>query len=131
MTRITKRYRAQKNFMFLLHFLIPIMAAISLIVIGFITGTKKTSTSIVASMMIAAILLMINVVKKVKLTCIPYIILIGAYWAIPNIEQVIYIIAAYTILDDFVFRGAYYNAKTKYLASRVDDKREVVNNAGK
>ena len=76
MTRITKRYRAQKNFMFLLHFLIPILAAISLIVIGFITGTKKTSTSIVASMMIAAILLMINVVKKVKLTCIPYIILI-------------------------------------------------------
>ena len=131
MTRTTKRYRAQKNFMFLLHFLIPILAAISLIVIGFITGTKKTSTSIVASMMIAAILLMINVVKKVKLTCIPYIILIGAYWAIPNIEQVIYIIAAYTILDDFVFRVAYYNAKTKYLASRVDDKREVVNNAGK
>ena len=127
MSSVTKRLRFQNNLLFFLHFLLPALACVVSLILALTLGDFKTSKAVIPVLIFIGILALFNILKKVKLTCIPFLFIIAAYLIFTEIIEVIFIIALYTVLDDFIFRGLYYKKKTEYLASKIDDKREAMN----
>jgi len=91
---------------------------------GIKVGYKVT---MVAMLIIALILTIINVFAQKNLRCPIWIILIGLYLAIRDyLLPLIIILAIVSILDDLVFTPLIHYYYTKTVASKTIDQREAV-----
>lgn len=90
------------------------------------TGEEITSTSkisLTASLAIAGIILMLNIILKFKLRSPIWIILIGIYYCFGDIMLLVIMIAVGTILDEFLFTPLINRYKTELIANVAMDKR--------
>lgn len=94
---------------------------------GIALGYKVTMT---ATLIIALILTIFNVIAQKRLRCPIWIILIGLYIAMRDyLLPLIIILAIVAILDDFFFTPIIHYYYTKTVASKTMDQREEANKA--
>jgi len=92
---------------------------------GIGVGYKVT---VVATVIIALIFTIFNVIAQKRLRCPIWIILIGVYIAMKNyLLPLIIILAIVAILDDFFFTPIIHYYYTKTIASKTIDQREEEN----
>lgn len=81
--------------------------------------------SIVATVIIALVLTVINVIAQKRLRCPIWIILIGLYIAIQQyLMPLIIILAVTSVMDDLLFTPLIHYYYTKLVASKTIDERE-------
>lgn len=94
---------------------------------GIQVGYKLT---MVATLLIAVILTIINVVAQKRLRCPIWIMLIGLYVAIREwLLPLVIILAVVSVLDDLVFTPLIHYYYTKTVASKTIDQREAASEA--
>jgi len=93
---------------------------------GGVTTTGKVS--VVGTVVLAGILSVFNVIAKKRLTCIPWIVLIGLYLALKQVGEslivFIIIMAITTTIDNFILTPIIATYENKLDASRTIDERE-------
>ena len=123
MSEQTKKVRRAYRFLWFLHVGLPIIASVVLLIVGWITGDPVHKLSLSACIIAAIIFAAINLIRKVRLTCIPFLVILGVYMCLGNILVIIFSFAIYTILDDFIFAPQFDKMKTSYIANKQMDKR--------
>lgn len=76
-----------------------------------------------ASLVIAAIITVLNIILKFKMRCVIWIVFLGIYIAMENIIPLILIVAIASILDDFVLTPLIKRAEQEYVSNKTFDKR--------
>lgn len=84
------------------------------------SGAKITLT---ASLVIGAILLMINVILKFNLRCPLWIIIIGVYYSLGDIMTLIILIAIATVVDELILSPLIRRYHTELIANIAMDRR--------
>ena len=74
-------------------------------------------------MVIAAILVVLNVLMKLSLRCIPWILLIGIYICLKEITVLLIVMALTTVLDELVLEPLAKSFKNKLTINKEIDKR--------
>lgn len=88
-----------------------------------VTTNKKIG--LVASVIVALILVLFNIIARHHLTSPLWIVLIGLYIAIDYLLPLVIIIACVTIADEFVFQPYLKKLTTRLEASKVYDKQKA------
>lgn len=85
-------------------------------------GGAGGKVAVVACLMIAAVVALMNAITKVRLRCPIWIVLIGLYIAINNmLLPLIIIMAVATILDDFLFAPLITHYRAKLISCKTYD----------
>ena len=102
------------------------------VVIGLVNDNVTTGqkVTLVAMLLLAIILTMINVIAQKHLRCPIWVLLIGLYVAMNKyLMPLIIILAITSILDDLVFTPIIHYYYTQTVASKTMDKREAAEEA--
>jgi len=93
---------------------------------GGVTTTGKVT--VVSTVVLAGIISVFNIISKKRLTCIPWIVLIGLYCALRSIGEslivFIIIMAITTTIDNFILTPIIATLEHKFDASTTIDERE-------
>ena len=123
---MTKKYKRLKNLFQILSFLVTVAPLIVYVIIGFANGDIHTNKKIFLgfTLITAFILVLINVLFKFHLRSPLFIIILGIYFALNKILNLLIIISIGTVLDEFIFQPLAKNYKQKYIINKEIDKRE-------
>ena len=72
---------------------------------------------------VALIVTIINIVAKLHLRCIPWILLLGIYLCLKNITTLLVLMAITTIIDELILMPLHKSFKSKYTINKEIDKR--------
>lgn len=72
---------------------------------------------------VALIVTIINIVAKLHLRCIPWILLLGIYVCLKEITSLLVIMAITTIVDEMIVTPLHKSFKNKYTINKEIDKR--------
>lgn len=128
-TKITRiKYYIAVSINWILLFL-PVAIYVIMIVVDKDTG-GGSKVAVVACLMIAAVITLMNALTKVRLRCPIWIILIGLYIAVREfLLPLIIIMAVATILDDFLFAPLVTHYRTKLISAKTfDEMHKEINN---
>ena len=115
-----------KNLFQILSFLVTVAPLIVYAIIGFANGDIHTNKKIFLgfTLIMAFILVLINVLFKFHLRSPLFIIILGIYFALNKILNLLIIISVGTVLDEFIFQPLTKTYKQKYIINKEIDKRE-------
>ena len=72
---------------------------------------------------VALVVTLINIVAKLHLRCIPWILLLGIYVCLKDITALLVIMAITTIIDELILMPLHKSFKNKYTINKEIDKR--------
>ena len=125
MTKITKDYKTKWMICRFLSILMTIGPLAYFFVKAYIDGevgvTQKMTLGICT--VVCAILIIINITVKKSLRSPIYIIIIGIYVCLDNLMLLFIVMAATTILDEFIFSPLASKFKNQYTINKEIDKR--------
>lgn len=122
-SNITKSYRKKYWTCTILSWVLTFVPLLVFVIWGFIEGTPHRKLALGGLMVIAAILVVLNVLMKLSLRCIPWIILIGIYICLKEITVLLIVMALTTVLDELVLEPLAKSFKNKLTINKEIDKR--------
>lgn len=120
---MTKKYKIKLNICRLLSFTLTVLPVIIYTIMGFIDGTIGEKVSLGICVILALIFMLINVMFKYHIRSTLWVLLIGIYVCIDNIIPLLIIMAATTIIDEFVLVPLINKYKNKYIINKEIDLR--------
>ena len=120
---MTKKYKIKLNICRLLSFTLTVLPVIIYAIMGFIDGTIGEKVSLGICVILALIFVLINVMFKYHIRSTLWVLLIGIYVCIDNIIPLLIIMAATTIIDEFVLVPLINKYKNKYIINKEIDLR--------
>lgn len=120
---MTKKYKRMRNIYGGLSLICTVGPMLYFIVLAMLTATPTQKVAISAMALAGVIICTVNVCMKVHPRCVFWMVLLAAYYALGNILEVLYIMAATCFLDEIWFTPAYKYAKSKYSINKEIDKR--------
>lgn len=126
---MTRRYRFKLRILALMSFLLNILPVMIYVCIALCNNEAKKVNKITLGLMlsVALILTLINMIAKLSLRCIPWIILLGIYVCLSNITTLLIIISICTIIDEIIIDPLYKSVQNKYRINKELDKRIAPN----
>lgn len=122
-SNITKSYRKKHWTCTILSWVLTFVPLLVFVIWGFIEGTPHRKLALGGLMVIAAILVVLNVLMKLSLRCIPWILLIGIYICLKEITVLLIVMALTTVLDELVLEPLAKSFKNKLTINKEIDKR--------
>ena len=120
---MTKKYKIKLNICRLLSFTLTVLPVIIYTIMGFMDGTIGEKVSLGICVILALIFMLINVMFKYHIRSTLWVLLIGIYVCIDNIIPLLIIMAATTIIDEFVLVPLINKYKNKYIINKEIDLR--------
>ena len=120
---MTKKYKIKLNICRLLSFTLTVLPVIIYTIMGFIDGTIGEKVSLGICVILALMFMLINVMFKYHIRSTLWVLLIGIYVCIDNIIPLLIIMAATTIIDEFVLVPLINKYKNKYIINKEIDLR--------
>ena len=120
---MTKKYKIKLNICRLLSFTLTVLPVIIYTIMGFMDGTIGEKVSLGICVILALIFVLINVMFKYHIRSTLWVLLIGIYLCIDNIIPLLIIMAATTIIDEFVLVPLINKYKNKYIINKEIDLR--------
>ena len=125
MSTMTEKYKRLSIITFLLSSICSICPILIYVFKAFIDEdvqeVNKYTLGIMCSL--ALIVTLINIVAKLHLRCIPWILLLGIYVCLRDITTLLVIMAVTTIIDELILMPLYKSFKSKYTINKEIDKR--------
>ena len=123
MTPSTKKYKRMRNICGFFSTLCTIGPIIYFIVIAMMAATpvQKVSIGFIASLSI--VMSIVNLCLKVHPRSVFWLILLGAYWILGNIFELLVVLFITCFLDEILFTPMYKYARNKYSINKEIDKR--------
>ena len=125
---MTKKYKIKLNICRLLSFTLTVLPVIIYTIMGFMDGTIGEKVSLGICVILALIFVLINIMFKYHIRSTLWVLLIGIYVCIDNIIPLLIIMAATTIIDEFVLVPLINKYKIKYFINKEIDLRGNGNN---
>lgn len=120
---MTEKYRKLYITSRVLSILMVVMPVLIYTVIGFVNGGTRSKLVLGMCLTLALIFVIINVIAKHRIRSTIWILLIGIYVACDNIIPLLSIMAASTIIDEFILEPLYKKYKEKYTINKEIDAR--------
>ena len=120
---MTKKYKIKLNICRLLSFTLTVLPVIIYTIMGFMDGTIGEKVSLGICVILALIFVLINIMFKYHIRSTLWVLLIGIYVCIDNIIPLLIIMAATTIIDEFVLVPLIKKYKDKYIINKEIDLR--------
>ena len=120
---VTKNYRKKYWVTTVSSWVLTFLPLLIFVIWGFIEGTPHRKLALGGLMVIAAILVVLNVLMKLSLRCIPWILLIGIYICLKEITVLLIVMALTTVLDELVLEPLAKSFKNKLTINKEIDKR--------
>lgn len=125
MSTMTNKYKKLSILTFLLSAMCSLCPILIYVIKAFVDkdvqAVNKYTLGIMCSL--ALIVTLINIVAKLHLRCIPWILLLGIYLCLKNITALLVIMAITTIVDELVLTPLHKSFKNKYTINKEIDKR--------
>lgn len=122
-SNVTKAYKKKYLTCTILSWVLTFLPLLIFVIWGFIEGTPHRKLALGGLMVIAAVLVVLNVLMKLSLRCIPWILLIGIYICLKEITVLLIVMAISTVLDELVLEPLAKMYKTKLTINKEIDKR--------
>ena len=120
---MTKKYKIKLNICRLLSFTLTVLPVIIYAIMGFMDGSIGEKVSLGICVILALIFVLINIMFKYHIRSTLWVLLIGIYVCIDNIIPLLIIMAATTIIDEFVLVPLINKYKNKYIINKEIDLR--------
>ena len=120
---MTNKYKIKLNICRLLSFTLTVLPVIIYTIMGFMDGSIGEKVSLGICVILALIFVLINVTFKYHIRSTLWVLLIGIYVCIDNIIPLLIIMAATTIIDEFVLVPLINKYKNKYIINKEIDLR--------
>ena len=125
MSTMTSKYKKLSILTFLLSAMCSLCPIVIYVIKAFVDkdvqAVNKYTLGIMCS--VALIVTIINIVAKLHLRCIPWILLLGIYLCLKNITALLVIMAITTIIDEMILMPLHKSFKNKYTINKEIDKR--------
>ena len=124
-TKITKRYKNLTILTFWLSVLLTLCPILIYVARAFLSSEVQSVNKYTLGIMcsVALIVTIINIVAKLRLRCIPWILLLGIYICLKEITSLLVIMAITTIIDEMLVTPLHKSLKNKYIINKEMDKR--------
>lgn len=122
-SNVTKAYKKKYLTCAILSWVFTFLPLLIFVIWGFIEGTPRRKLALGGLMVIAAVLVILNVLMKLSLRCIPWVLLIGIYICLQEVTVLLIIMAATTMLDELVLEPLAKMYKNKLTINKEIDKR--------
>lgn len=122
-SEITKRYSHYALIFHLLSILVLLLPLAYYAVLGFIHGETVEKFTLGCTFAIAACLVAANVIFKYHIRSTIWILVLGIYFCLDNIQTLLIMVACGTILDEFILTPLYKSYSRKAGINREIDKR--------
>ena len=124
-TTITKRYKNLTILTFWLSVLLTLCPILIYVARAFLSSEVQSVNKYTLGIMcsVALIVTIINIVAKLRLRCIPWILLLGIYVCLKEITSLLVIMAITTIIDEMIITPLHKSFKNKYTINKEIDKR--------
>ena len=90
---------------------------------GFVEGTPHRKMALGGLMVIAIVLVVINILMKLSLRCVPWIMLLGIYICLQEITVLLIIMAVTTVVDELILTPLEKRFREKLVINKEIDKR--------
>ena len=120
---MTKKYKIKLNICRLLSFTITVLPVIIYTIKGFMDGSIGEKVSLGICVILALMFMLINVMFKYHIRSTLWVLLIGIYVCIDNIIPLLIIMAATTIIDEFVLVPLINKYKNTFIINKEIDLR--------
>ena len=125
MSTMTKKYKKLSILTFLLSAICSLCPIVIYVIKAFVDKdvqeVNKYTLGIMCS--VALVITLINIVAKLHLRCIPWILLLGIYVCLKDITALLVIMAITTIIDELILTPLHKSFKNKYTINKEIDKR--------
>ena len=125
MSTMTQKYKKLSILTFLLSAICSLCPILIYVLKAFIDKdvqeVNKYTLGIMCS--VALVVTLINIVAKLHLRCIPWILLLGIYVCLKDITALLVIMAITTIIDELILMPLHKSFKNKYTINKEIDKR--------
>ena len=125
MSTMTNKYKKLSILTFLLSTICSLCPILIYVLKAFIDKdvqeVNKYTLGIMCS--VALVVTLINIVAKLHLRCIPWILLLGIYVCLKDITSLLVIMAITTIIDELILMPLHKSFKNKYTINKETDKR--------
>ena len=125
MSTMTHKYKRLSILTFLLSAICSLCPILIYVLKAFIDKdvqeVNKYTLGIMCS--VALVVTLINIVSKLHLRCIPWILLLGIYVCLKDITTLLVIMAITTIIDELILMPLHKSFKNKYTINKEIDKR--------
>lgn len=125
MSTMTNKYKKLSILTFLLSTICSLCPILIYVIKAFVDKdvqeVNKYTLGIMCS--VALVVTLINIVAKLHLTCIPWILLLGIYLCLRDITSLLIIMAITTIIDELILIPLHKSFKSKYTINKEIDKR--------
>lgn len=125
MSTMTSKYKKLSILTFLLSAMCSLCPILIYVIKAFVDKdvqeVNKYTLGIMCS--VALVVTLINIVAKLHLRCIPWILLLGIYLCLKDITALLVIMAITTIIDELILMPLHKSFKNKYTINKEIDKR--------
>lgn len=123
MTPSTKKYKKMRNVAGFFSTICTIGPIIYFIVIAMMAATPVQKVSIGFIAALSIVMAVVNLCLKVHPRSVFWLILLGAYWVLGNIFELLVVLFITCFLDEILFTPMYKYARNKYSINKEIDKR--------
>lgn len=123
MTPSTKKYKRMKHIYGFLSTACTVGPIIYFIILAMIAATPVQKVSVGFFAMFSIVISIVNICQKVHPRSVFWLILLGAYWILGNVFNVLVIMFVTCFLDEVWFTPMYIYAKNKHSINKEIDKR--------
>ena len=125
MSTMTRKYKRLSILTFLLSALCSVSPIFIYVIKAFLDNDVKEANKYTLGIMcsVALVVTLINIVAKLHLRCIPWILLLGIYLCLKDITTLLVIMAITTIIDEMILMPLHKSFKSKYTINKEIDKR--------
>lgn len=120
---ITKKYRKSYWLCKILSWCITLLPMLIFVIWGFVEGTPHRKMALGGLMVIAIVLVVINILMKLSLRCVPWIMLLGIYICLQEITVLLIIMAVTTVVDELILTPLEKRFREKLVINKEIDKR--------
>ena len=125
MSTMTNKYKKLSILTFLLSAMCSLCPILIYVIKAFVDkdvqAVNKYTLGIMCS--VALVVTLINIVAKLHLRCIPWILLLGIYLCLRDITALLVLMAITTIIDELILMPLHKSFKNKYTINKEIDKR--------
>ena len=125
MSTMTNKYKKLSILTFLLSTICSLCPILIYVIKAFVDNDVKEVNKYTLGIMcsVALVITLINIVAKLHLRCIPWILLLGIYVCLKDITSLLVIMAITTIIDELILVPLHKSFKNKYMINKEIDKR--------
>ena len=125
MSTMTNKYKKLSILTFLLSTICSLCPILIYVIKAFVDSDVKEVNKYTLGIMcsVALVVTLINIVAKLHLRCIPWILLLGIYVCLKDITSLLVIMAITTIIDELILMPLHKSFKNKYIINKEIDKR--------